>query len=303
MAWLHENREEFKNAVLYAAETNKLTPVVVEKDYYVTLILKGLKERLPFIVFKGGTSLSKCHKVIKRFSEDIDVTIDTKLTQGQMGKVKDSIKAVANELGLDIPNIDDTRSRRSYNKYLVTYETVIEDSDVGLQPTVILETSFAEVSFPTVIIPVHSYLGDMLQIEEPEMVEAFDLKPFEMKVQGLDRTLADKVFAICDYYLKGDVRRHSRHIYDIYKLMPLVPQTDEFKALVREVRSVRTMTNICPSAQSGVDVPKLLMQLVEDEVYKDDYESITARILEEAVRYETAIEAVKALAKSGIFEE
>ena len=192
MAWLHENREEFKNAVLYAAETNKLTPVVVEKDYYVTLILKGLKERLPFIVFKGGTSLSKCHKVIKRFSEDIDVTIDTKLTQGQMGKVKDSIKAVANELGLDIPNIDDTRSRRSYNKYLVTYETVIEDSDVGLQPTVILETSFAEVSFPTVIIPVHSYLGDMLQIEEPEMVEAFDLKPFEMKVQGLDRTLADK---------------------------------------------------------------------------------------------------------------
>lgn len=303
MAWLHENREEFKNAVLYAAETNKLTPVVVEKDYYVTLILKGLKERLPFIVFKGGTSLSKCHKVIKRFSEDIDVTIDTKLTQGQMGKVKDGIKAVAEELGLGIPNIDETRSRRSYNKYLVTYETVIEDSDVGLQPTVILETSFAEVSFPTVIIPVHSYLGDMLQIEEPEMVEAFDLKPFEMKVQGLDRTLADKVFAICDYYLKGDVRRHSRHIYDIYKLMPLVPQTDEFKALVREVRSVRAMTNICPSAQPGVDVPKLLLQLVDDEVYKDDYESITSRILEEAVRYEAAIEAVKELAKSGIFEE
>jgi len=303
MAWLHENREEFKNAVLYAAEANKLNPVVVEKDYYVTLILKGLKDRLPFIVFKGGTSLSKCHKVIKRFSEDIDVTIDTKLTQGQMGKVKDSIKAIAEELGLGIPNIDEARSRRSYNKYLVTYETVLEDPDSGLQPTVILETSFAEVSFPTVIIPVHSYLGDMLQTEEPELVEDFGLKPFEMKVQGLDRTLADKVFAICDYYLKGDVRRHSRHIYDIYKLLPLVPQTEEFKALVREVRSVRAMTNICPSAQPGVDVPKLLEQLVEGEVYKDDYESITSRILEEAVRYETAIEAVKVLAKSGIFEE
>lgn len=32
MPWLHENKEEFKNAVLYAAETNKLTPVVVEKQ-------------------------------------------------------------------------------------------------------------------------------------------------------------------------------------------------------------------------------------------------------------------------------
>jgi hypothetical protein len=134
-------------------------------------------------------------------------------------------------------------------------------------------------------------------------VENFCLKPFEMKVQGLDRTLADKVFAICDYYLKGDVRRHSRHIYDIYKLLPLVPQTDEFKALVMDVRGVRAMTNICPSAQPGVDVPKLLRQLVEGEVYKYDYESITSRVLEEAVRYETAIEAVKVLAESGIFED
>ena len=63
MAWLHENKEEFRNAVLFAAEQNRLAPAAVEKDYYVTLILKGLKERLPFIVFKGGTSLSKCHKV------------------------------------------------------------------------------------------------------------------------------------------------------------------------------------------------------------------------------------------------
>ena len=126
MAWLHENREEFGNAVLFTAEQNRLAPAAVEKDYYVTLILKGLKERLPFIVFKGGTSLSKCHKAINRFSEDIDVTIDTKLSQGQMGKVKDAIKAVAEELCITIPNIDETRSRRNYNKYLLAYETVIE---------------------------------------------------------------------------------------------------------------------------------------------------------------------------------
>lgn len=303
MAWLHENREEFKNAVLYAAQTSKALPVVVEKDYYVTLILKELKERLPFVVFKGGTSLSKCHKVIKRFSEDIDVTIDTKLTQGQMGKVKDAIKEVAKQLGLDIPNIDETRSRRSYNKYLLSYKTVLGDLSGALETMVILETSFIEVSFPTVIIPVHSYLGDMLQVEEPKLVENFGLKPFEMKVQGLDRTLADKVFAICDYYLKKDVRRHSRHIYDIYKLLPLVPQTEEFKALVREVRNVRATKSICPSAQPNINVPKLLKQLVVDEIYKDDYESITSRILEENVCYETAIEAVKTIAESAIFEK
>lgn len=304
MAWLHENKEEFRNAVLFAAEQNRLVPAVVEKDYYVTLILKGLKERLPFIVFKGGTSLSKCYKVINRFSEDIDVTIDTKLSQGQKGKIKDAIKAVAEELGITIPNIDETGSRRSYNKYLLAYETIIEKLDEDLQPTIILETSFAEVSFPTVILPVHSYIGDMMETEAPEMVESYGLLPFEMKVQGINRTMIDKVFAICDYYMKGDVRRYSRHIYDIYKLLPMISLDDEFGNLVKEVREIRTKNvSICHSAQPGVDVPGVLMEIVEKDIYRTDYESVTSRILEEQVPYDVVIVAVKKIAASGRFEE
>ncbi len=304
MAWLHENKEEFRNAVLFAADQNRLAPAAVEKDYYVTLILKGLRERLPFIVFKGGTSLSKCYKVISRFSEDIDVTIDTKLSQGQMGKVKDSIKAVSEELGLAIPNIDETRSRRSYNKYLLAYDSVIEMLNDNLQPMIILETSFAEVSFPTVILPVHSYIGDMMETEAPEMVELYGLQTFEMKVQGIEWTMIDKFFAICDYYMKGDVRRHSRHIYDIYKLLPMVPLSDDLKKLVKEVREVRAKNvTICHSAQPGVDVPSVLMEIVEKEIYRADYESVTSRILEEQISYDTAIGAVRRIAESGLFDE
>ena len=84
MAYLHENKVEFSIALNLASERFGILPIVVEKDYYVTMILRCLSERLGYIVFKGGTSLSKCHKVIKRFSEDIDITIDTKLSQGQM---------------------------------------------------------------------------------------------------------------------------------------------------------------------------------------------------------------------------
>lgn len=121
MAYLHENKEEFRNAVNLASERFHILPVVAEKDYYVTMILRELSERLGFVVFKGGTSLSKCHKVIKRFSEDIDITIDTKLSQGQMKKLKAAIKETAEVLGLTIPNIDETRSRRSYNRYILEY--------------------------------------------------------------------------------------------------------------------------------------------------------------------------------------
>lgn len=302
MAYLHENKEEFANAVNLASEYFRVLPIIVEKDYYVTMILRELSKRLGFVVFKGGTSLSKCHKAIKRFSEDIDITIDSKLSQGQMKKLKEVIKEISSILGLSIPNIDETRSRRSYNRYILEYQSVLSDSDDAVQPAVLMETSFAEVLFPTVILPVHSYIGDMMIEEAPEEIKNFRLDPFEMKVQGLDRTLVDKVFAICDYYMQDRVKKHSRHICDIYKLLPVVPQNEEFKNLIKDVRSVRAMTNICPSAQPEVNVPELLNFLIENEVYRDDYEKVTARILEEDVNYETAIKAVKEIAVSGLFE-
>lgn len=129
MAYLHENKEEFANAVNLASEYFRVLPIIVEKDYYVTMILRELSKRLGFVVFKGGTSLSKCHKAIKRFSEDIDITIDSKLSQGQMKKLKEVIKEISSILGLSIPNIDETRSRRSYNRYILEYQSVLSDSD------------------------------------------------------------------------------------------------------------------------------------------------------------------------------
>lgn len=303
MAWLHENREEFFDAVNLAAERHNVLPTVVEKDYYVTMILRGLSSRLDYVVFKGGTSLSKCHKVIKRFSEDIDITIDIKLSQGQMKKLKETIKTVAEELGLRIPNIEETRSRRSYNRYILEYDSVLAEPDNAIQTSVLMETSFAEISFPTVLLPVHSYIGDMMMEEAPVQIENYRLDLFEMKVQGIDRTLADKVFALCDYYLQRRIKKHSRHLYDIYKLLPIVPLDDDFAQLVREVRAERAKTNICPSAQPGVDVPKLLNTIIEKDVYKDDYETITSRILEEPVPYAVAVGSLKKIVASGLFKE
>ena len=71
--YLHKERETFREIIEQTANYNGRTPEVVEKDYYVTLILKLLAEQLELCVFKGGTSLSKGFHVIDRFSEDIDI--------------------------------------------------------------------------------------------------------------------------------------------------------------------------------------------------------------------------------------
>lgn len=303
MAFLHENKEEFINAVNLASKRFGVLPIIAEKDYYVTMILRVLSERLDFIVFKGGTSLSKCYKAIKRFSEDIDLTSDKKLSQGQMRKLKDAIKSTADEIGLKIPNIDETRSRRNYNQYVMGYESSVPALIKTVQNSVLLETSFAEISFPTVVLPVRSYIGDMMMEEAPEELSHYLLEPFDMKVQGLDRTLTDKVFAVCDYYMQNKVKNHSRHLYDIYKLLPIVPLTEEYRHLIHEVRIERTKNDICPSAKQGVRISEILNSLIKNEAYRNDYESVTSRILEEEVSYEMTVDALRNIIESGIFDE
>ena len=302
MAYLHNNKDQFQDAIELAYEQTGIMAQAIEKDYYVTMLLHLLSEKMPYIVFKGGTSLSKCHKVIQRFSEDIDITIDTQISQGDKKKIKQALVSSADQLGMNIENLDETRSRRDYNRYVISYDSVLPLASDALSPAVLLETSYTAVSFPTVVLPVHSYIGDMMEKEAPDFIEQFMLLPFSMKVQGIDRTLTDKIFAICDYYLQGKVQKHSRHIYDIYKLLPLVPQDDSFKNLVHEVRILRAKSPVCPSALPDVNIPQLLERIIEEKAYKPDYDTLTTQLLEEQLSYEVVINSLKAIARSEIFK-
>lgn len=60
-----------------AARLNSTT-TAVEKDFWICWALKHLftLEEIPQLRFKGGTSLSKVFRLIERFSEDIDISID-----------------------------------------------------------------------------------------------------------------------------------------------------------------------------------------------------------------------------------
>jgi hypothetical protein len=78
-AFAQSSIEDRRLAFEEAAAARQLSPQIVEKDFWVCWTLKQLFA-LPTIgehlIFKGGTSLSKIFKVIERFSEDIDVSID-----------------------------------------------------------------------------------------------------------------------------------------------------------------------------------------------------------------------------------
>ena len=66
-----------REAINTVALQTGLPPSSIEKDWWVTQVLKAL-HTLPYaehIAFKGGTSLSKCWNLIARFSEDVDIAL------------------------------------------------------------------------------------------------------------------------------------------------------------------------------------------------------------------------------------
>ena len=74
---LHQNKEAFEQVIASTAEYFNILEVFVEKDYWVTYVLKNLSQSKfkDNVVFKGGTSLSKAYRLINRFSEDIDLAV------------------------------------------------------------------------------------------------------------------------------------------------------------------------------------------------------------------------------------
>lgn len=72
--YLHKDHKElFRDIVQLTSERLHIAEDIIEKDYYVSMILGILANAKYTVVFKGGTSLSKAFGVIDRFSEDIDI--------------------------------------------------------------------------------------------------------------------------------------------------------------------------------------------------------------------------------------
>ena len=302
---LHNDRELFREVIISTSEEFGIAVPIVEKDYYVTMILKYLSKERPECVFKGGTSLSKCHHAIERFSEDIDIAFSSELTQGMRKKLKNkSIFKISEQLEMPILDWENARSRRDYNCYTFSYEPIEGYVTQGrLIPGVKMEVFLASISFPTATLPVEGYVYQFLSKENMDIADEYGLRPFTMNVQSIERTLIDKVFAICDYYMQGKVKRYSRHIYDIYMLLPKIEQDQSFKKLVKQVRKIRAEMSVCPSAVAGVDVPALLYEIIDKEVFKEDYANITTYFQNHPLEYENVIRALKEIAGNGMFEE
>lgn len=301
---LHNEKDTFEQLVLRTSEYLGVKAEIVEKDYFVMLFLKRIAAVMPDIVFKGGTSLSKCYHIIRRFSEDIDLNVlsEKKPSESKRKQLKASIIHIISDLEFELTNADSVKSRRDYNRYIIDYPSSL--SADYLKEQLIVETAIYQRAYPTKVMSADSLIYQYLHENGYDtFIKQYDLEPFTLNVQTAERTMIDKMYALADYYLLNTTTEHSRHIYDIYKLSKIVTVDDTLKELALSVAHERRPHKMCLSVQENANVNDILREVIEKKVYKDDYDTITVPLLFETVSYDTAITALESILQNGIFEK
>ena len=114
---LHHDKEALEELIIGATNELAIPTNVIEKDYYVTITLKALFVKVTDLVFKGGTSLTKCYQLLDRFSEDIDLSYTAESGvpgESRKKQLKKAIVSTMEEFDFPINNLENTRSRRNY---------------------------------------------------------------------------------------------------------------------------------------------------------------------------------------------
>ena len=239
MKYLHEH-EDFKYFIIEAAKQVNLSEFIVEKDYWVTYLLKNLvkSEFSNEFVFKGGTCLSKAYNLIERFSEDIDLLIlETDKTQSKTQKEK---RLVALREYIDSLNdLFYTTGNRSalYAAFRFSFPTISTSITDSVGKEILLEPGYRGGTVPEIQKKtITSYVEKLVY----GLLEDYDTKPFEINVLSAERIFVEKVFALKEIYDKDNgetLQKKTRHYYDIYKLL----QTNEVQALLNNKTNLESI--------------------------------------------------------------
>lgn len=236
---LHNDEEVFQELIELAARKYNLPSDAVRKDYFITLILRNLSQSdyLDKVVFKGGTSLSKCYpNSIERFSEDIDLTLIPE--EGVTNKViSRELKKVEKLLIGDAYNdkIGAERSDKNKSSFVWFTDKYKEREKIKLE----IGSSVRPHPFSKKIL--QSYIQDYLEeISEIEAINEFELNKIAINVLDIKRTFVDKIMSVKRHAVCGNLSEKVRHVYDVVKLIEM----EEIKKFINDEKELKEIVQI-----------------------------------------------------------
>ena len=241
--YFHLSPQQQQMVLTQAAGKTGLPVQAVEKDLWVTVVLQ-MAFTLPIadkLVFKGGTSLSKVWKVIRRFSEDIDLAIDPSvwgfegdLTKRQIKRLRktsslfvrdelcQSLQKELTEAGLDkwlsVEADPDGEGDDTYPEPRVihiSYKSLFDDDLPYLRSEVKLEVGARSLLEPYMKATVKS-------IVEEELPVNTTIRQVAIPTALAEKTFLEKAFLLHELFSSRSPREanhKSRHLYDLSQMM------------------------------------------------------------------------------------
>ena len=228
---LHEDIENFKSAIVDINLKTGILEAFIEKDYWIFSALKYLRNGRfgNDIVFKGGTSLSKGHKIVQRFSEDIDLTLDNTSLKSETGTftkdlVKRSNSKIKNDLIANFLPIDTNelfREKGELKTIPLNYSPIFPS--VNVKRCLTVELSAIDFDTPNRLLSISSFITDYFaQNNRNDLIELYNLQPFEIKVSDVEKTLCEKIFRLNKRGATEGIKGIGLKLRDVYDISIII---------------------------------------------------------------------------------
>ncbi len=238
---LRDHRDDLQALIGSAAAQLGIDQVFVEKDFWVTEVLRAATVPVVVlgkdgshhpvgVVFKGGTSLSRVFGIIARFSEDVDLLIRfpaVEVSEAQRDKalkeIRDNVAAHLELVGASVESGSATRGV----KRNVRYHYPESMPHPAVTAGVLLEMGCRGGAFPTSRHDVRSILADhAIGILDEDEAAWAEFEPVTVEVLAPERTLLEKLALLHDAMSRypdeaavAKLIRSGRHLYDVHQLL------------------------------------------------------------------------------------
>ena len=225
---LHNDKDEFRAAVSAAAKNFKMPEHVIEKDYWVTKLLFNVfkYQYSNLVIFKGGTSLSKGHKLISRFSEDVDLALHPDafkkgIIDKREGDALYTVLTKIKDLNFTDEKVGKESEKQRYKRVYSFPQSFDYPKDSVIHGKIVVEINSFSTPFPVEKVVIQSLVAEYLQVTYgDEELKKLELEPFEIDALAPERACCEKLLALRRASHKGGqfLSERIRHVYDIHQL-------------------------------------------------------------------------------------
>jgi len=246
---LHKNKDLFKQFIDNLNAVTGIDSDIIEKDYYVCMILKdlSLKQKNLRAYFKGGTAVYKILDTMNRFSEDIDLTVEV---VEEYSNNKNKTRLENSAFGYTLDGLELSKEDCENNKGSVTgiykYNSVYDyiDNPLHKPGSIQIEATSFTVSEPYKKYNIEPLIYKLANEDEKNILKSqFEVSNFDINIIVLERIFIDKIFAAEFYYSRKIYYDTAKHLYDITVLstqssiINLLNNKEELKLLISYKRA------------------------------------------------------------------